>query len=559
MFYSSTLFMECTGLKIALAQLNPIIGNLEGNSWKIKDACRQAGKAGADLVVFSELVLTGYPPRDLLYKPDLICEGQKALESLVADIKGPAVLMGHVGKRENGAGKGLTNSAVLFQNGKILVQADKVLLPSYDVYDETRYFQAAHHPVICELSGTQLGITICEDIWNFPDFYDQDIYHSNPVDELVQAGADIILNVSASPYRVGRWHTRRKLGQHIVDQFKKPFVLVNQVGGNDDLLFDGHSFALSASGEVIAQARGFEEDLIVVDLAKGKSDVRSTPECDEEEIFHGLVMGVRDYLNKCGYRKAVVGLSGGIDSAVVAAIAVEALGADNVMGISMPSQYTVDQSISDADRLAKNLSMEFSVVAIEELFEQYKKLLSPLFPGMAEDVTEENIQARIRGNILMAVSNKLGSMVLSTGNKSEMSVGYCTLYGDMAGGLSVISDVPKMKVYALANWINREKEIIPQAIIERPPTAELKPDQTDQDSLPPYELLDPILEGYVEKHWSVERLIGEGYEAEVVRKVVRMVDSNEYKRNQAAPGLKVTAKAFGSGRRNPIAQKFRRS
>jgi NAD+ synthetase len=550
--------MERTGLKIALAQLNPTIGDLEGNSRKIEDACRQAGKVGADLVVFSELVLTGYPPRDLLYKPDLICEGQKALESLVARIQGPAVLMGHVGKRKNGAGKGLTNSAVLFQNGRVLAQADKVLLPSYDVFDENRYFQAAHHPVIYELSGIKLGITICEDIWNFPDFYDQNIYHSNPVAELAQAGADIILNISASPYRVGRWQTRRKLGQHIVDQFKLPFVLVNQVGGNDDLLFDGHSFALSASGKVIAQAKGFEEDLIVVDLEQGKSDVRPTPECDEEEMFRGLVMGIRDYLNKCGYSKAVVGLSGGIDSAVVAAIAVEALGAESVMGISMPSQYTASQSISDAERLAGNLGLSFSVVAIQELFEQYKKSLSPLFSGMAEDVTEENIQARIRGNILMAVSNKLGSMVLSTGNKSEMSVGYCTLYGDMAGGLSVISDVPKMKVYALAHWINRDKEIIPQAIIERPPTAELKPNQTDQDSLPPYEVLDPLLEGYVEKHWSVERLIKEGYDAEVVRQVARMVDSNEYKRNQAAPGLKVTAKAFGSGRRNPIAQKFRR-
>lgn len=555
-FSSSTLFTERTGLKIALAQLNPTIGDLEGNSRKIEDACRQAGKTGADLVVFSELVLTGYPPRDLLYKPDLISEGQKSLESLVARIQGPAVLMGHVGNRKNG--KRLANSAVLFHNGKILVQADKVLLPTYDVFDETRYFQAAHHPVIYELSGIKLGITICEDIWNFPDFYDQDIYHSNPVEELAQAGAEIILNISASPYRVGRWQTRQKLGQHIVGRFKLPFVLVNQVGGNDDLLFDGHSFALSASGEVIAQAKGFEEDLIVVDSGQGKGDLRPTPECDAEEMFRGLVMGVRDYLHKCGYRKAVVGLSGGIDSAVVAAIAAEALGAEQVMGISMPSQYTASQSISDAERLAGNLGISFSIVAIEQLFEEYKKSLSPLFPGMVEDVTEENIQARIRGNILMATSNKLESMVLSTGNKSEMSVGYCTLYGDMAGGLSVISDVPKMKVYALANWINRDKEIIPQAIIKRPPTAELKPDQMDQDSLPPYDILDAILEGYVEKHWPIERLIEAGYEAEVVRKVAHMVNSNEYKRNQAAPGLKVTAKAFGSGRRNPIAQKFRR-
>ena len=545
-------------MKIALAQLNPTIGDLEGNSEKIIQACEASERGGADLVVFSELVLTGYPPRDLLYKPDLICAGHKSLEALIAHIKGPAVLLGHVGERNKGAGKGLTNSAVLFQNGKILAQADKVLLPSYDVFDETRYFQAGDQSVVCELSGTRLGISICEDVWNFPDFYDQDIYHSNPVEELVYAGADIILNVSSSPYRVGRWQTRLKLGQHIVNRFKKPFVLVNQVGGNDDLLFDGHSFALSATGEVIAQARGFEEDCVVADMNRGTGEIRSIPECDEDEIYRALVMGVRDYLHKCGYRKAVIGLSGGIDSAVVAAIAVEALGAEQVMGISMPSPYTASQSVDDAQLLAINLGISFSVVPIEELFEQYKKSLVPLFPGKSEDVTEENIQARIRGNLLMAVSNKLGSMVLSTGNKSEMSVGYCTLYGDMAGGLSVISDVPKMKVYALADWINREKEIIPQAIIERPPTAELKPNQTDQDSLPPYEVLDSILEGYVEKHRSIEQLIQEGFDEEIVRRVVRLVDSNEYKRNQAAPGLKVTAKAFGTGRRNPIAQKFRR-
>ena len=546
-------------MKIALAQLNPTIGDLEGNSRKIEDACRSGEQIGADLVVFSELALTGYPPRDLLYKPELISEGQTALACLVSKIQGPAVLLGHVGKHEGAIGKGLTNSATLFHRGKILAQADKVLLPSYDVYDETRYFQAGSRPVVFEGLGKKLGITICEDIWNFPGFYDQDIYQSNPVEELVQAGAEIIINVSASPYCVGRWQTRLELGRHIVKQFHLPFVLVNQVGGNDDLLFDGHSFALSANGEVIAQAKGFEEDLVGVDLEKGQGDLRPTPEGDEEEMFRALVMGVRDYLNKCEYQKAVVGLSGGIDSAVVAAVAVEALGAKNVMGLSMPSQYTADQSISDAEHLANNLGIAFKVVAIRKLFDEYRESLSPLFPGMAEDVTEENIQARIRGNILMAVSNKLGSMVLSTGNKSEMSVGYCTLYGDMAGGLSVISDVPKMKVYALADWINRDREIIPRAIIERPPTAELRPNQTDQDSLPPYEVLDPILENYVEKHWSVNRLIEEGFDAEVVRQVVRQVDLNEYKRNQAAPGLKVTAKAFGSGRRNPIAQKFRKN
>ena len=545
-------------MKIALAQLNFTIGYLEGNANKIESACRDAERKGAGLVVFSELALTGYPPKDLLYKPDLISEGEKTLEKLVANLKGPAVLVGVVCRHGGGAGKGLTNSAVMFQNGQVLARADKILLPSYDVFDETRYFQPGNRAVICEWADKKLGITICEDIWNFPDFYDQDIYHSNPVEDLVGRGAEVIVNLSASPYRVGRWQTRMNLGKHIAQNYQRPFVLVNQVAGNDDLLFDGHSFALSAEGEMLAQAKGFEEDLVIVDLDQGHGEKHPTPQCDEEEIFRGLVMGVRDYLNKCGYTRAVIGLSGGIDSTVVLAVAVEALGAENVMGISMPSQYTASESITDAEQLAQNLGVRFSVVPIKELFEAYKKLLNPLYPDKPEDVTEENIQARIRGNILMAVSNKLGSMVLSTGNKSEMSVGYCTLYGDMAGGLSVISDVPKMKVYAIAEWINREKEIIPRNIIVRPPSAELRPDQTDQDSLPPYEILDPILEGYVEKHWSVDRLIEEGFDAEVVRQIVRKVDNNEYKRNQAAPGLKVTAKAFGSGRRNPIAQKFRR-
>lgn len=549
--------MERTVLKIALAQLNPTIGDLENNARKIEEAVRASGEAGAELVVFSELTLTGYPPKDLLYKPDLILEGQKALESLIARIQGPAVLVGHVGQLYGRTGKTLTNSATLFQNGKILTQIDKILLPSYDVYDEARYFQAGGQPRVIELAGRKLGITICEDIWNFPGFYDQDIYHSNPVAALVEDGADVILNLSASPYRIGRWQTRLALGRRIVNRYKMPFILVNQVGGNDDLLFDGHSFALSATGEVIAQAAGFEEDRVMVDLKQNTGDLRPTPLCDEEEMFAGLVMGVRDYLHKCGYQKAVIGLSGGIDSALVAAIAVQALGAEHVMGISMPSPYTADQSVSDARRLAENLGIDFTVLPIATLFEEYKQSLAPVFSGMAEDVTEENIQARIRGNLLMAVSNKLGSMVLSTGNKSEMAVGYCTLYGDMAGGLSVISDVPKMKVYALARWINREKETIPQAILDRPPTAELRPNQTDQDSLPPYEELDPILEGYVEKHLSPDQLIAEGFDVEVVLQVVRKVDSNEYKRNQAPPGLRVTGRAFGSGRRKPIAQKFR--
>jgi len=546
-------------LKIALAQINPTIGDLAGNARKIEARVQDAQSAGADLVVFSELALSGYPPKDLLNQPEFISENQKFLDDLIARLKGPAVLCGHIQKRPEGAGEGLYNSATLFQNGKILSTAQKILMPTYDVFDELRYFQPGKTATLCDFAGVKIGITICEDIWNFPGFCDQIGYCRNPVKELVEKGAQMILNVSASPYCLGRWQVRQNLGRHIAQAFGVPLVLVNQVGGNDDLLFDGHSFALSDQGELLAQAAGFVEDLVMVDINSGSGDIRELPDSESAEMFNALVMGVRDYLNKCGYSQAVIGLSGGIDSAVVAVIAAHALGAENVTGISMPSQYTADESISDAERLAKNLGMQFSEVPIKALFENYKETLKPLFDGKPEDVTEENIQARVRGNLLMAVSNKLGSMVLSTGNKSEMSVGYCTLYGDMAGGLSVISDVPKVQVYQLARWINRKQEIIPENIITRPPTAELRPNQTDQDSLPPYEVLDPILEGDVENHLSVAQLIGQGFDPQVVKEVVAKVDRNEYKRNQAAPGLKVTAKAFGSGRRVPIAQKFKRS
>jgi len=544
-------------LKIALAQINPTIGDLAGNARKIEDRVRDAASAGADLVIFSELAICGYPPKDLLNQPDFIFENEKCLEGLIARLKGPAVLCGHIQKKSQGSSQSLCNSATLFQNGTILAEAQKILLPAYDVFDELRYFQPGETVALCDFGGVKMGITICEDIWNFPDFRDPRGYPRNPVEELVEQGAQMILNIAASPYHLGRGQTRQNLARHIAQTFGVSLVLVNQVGGNDDLLFDGHSFALSAEGKLMAQAAGFAEDMVLVDMNSGAGDIRQLPDSEPEELFNALVMGVRDYLNKCDYSKAVLGLSGGIDSAIVAVIAAQALGADNVTGISMPSQYTADESIRDAEQLAKNLGIKFSKVSIKELFDSYKTTLKPLFNGKPEDVTEENIQARVRGNLLMAVSNKLGSMVLSTGNKSEMSVGYCTLYGDMAGGLSVISDVPKMKVYQLARWLNRDQEVIPMNIIERPPTAELRPNQTDQDSLPPYEVLDPILEGYVENHLSVAQLIDRGFDPQVVKDVVAKVDRNEYKRNQAAPGLKVTAKAFGSGRRVPIAQRFK--
>ncbi len=544
-------------MKIALAQINPIIGDFDGNSQKICERVNQAENLGADIVVFSELVLCGYPPKDLLEKPDFVENNEKALQELISKIHGPGVLLGCLGAIQKVSGKGLSNSAVLFKNGNILVRSDKILLPTYDVFDELRYFDPGEKPVVFDYLGKKIGLTVCEDIWCLPEFGTQPQYHRNPVEELINMGAEAIFNISASPYHVSRWKTRQKLAQSISNKYEVPIILVNQVGGNDDLLFDGHSFVISSKGKIVVQAPGFVEDLRVCDLENDSGKIERVPEFEEEEIFQALSMGVKDYLNKCGYQRAVIGLSGGIDSAVVTVIAVNALGKENVEVLSMPSQYTASQSIQDAERLTKNLGIKFTMIPIRELFESYNKSLKPIFGDQPEDVTEENIQARIRGNILMAVSNKLGSMVLSTGNKSEMSVGYCTLYGDMAGGLSVISDLPKTKVYQLAKWINKEKEIIPNTIIERPPTAELRPNQKDQDSLPPYDILDDILEGYVENHLGLNDLIQKGFDSDLVKEIIARVDNNEYKRQQAAPGLKITGKAFGSGRRFPIAKRYR--
>ncbi len=543
----------------ALAQINPTIGDLEGNVEKIRHAIVAAGEKGADCVLFPEMAVSGYPCRDLLDKPEFIKAHSRLVQQVIEQTRGPAVLLGHFDECPRKAGKQLVNCATLFQDGKVLARHEKLLLPAYDVFDELRYFQPGEVPVVATLNGMRIGITICEDIWNVPGFFDRDCYTRQPVSELAASGVDCLVNLSASPYRMGRGGRRQELGRSIVSKTKTPFLLVNQVGGNDDLLFDGHSFALAPDGEVLAQSPGFEEDLLLVDLGKPAGEL--TPWADDmnEEVYQALTLGVRDYLNKCGYKRAVIGLSGGIDSSVVAVLAAEALGAENVTGISMPSGYTASASMEDAEALARTLGIRFETIPILPLFEQYKETLKPLFDDEPEDVTEENIQARIRGNLLMAVSNKWGSMVLSTGNKSEMSVGYCTLYGDMAGGLSVLSDVLKTRVYQLARWINRNGEVIPQRVIDRPPTAELRPDQTDQDSLPPYEVLDAILEAYIEQHQSLDDIMGQGFDAELVREITSKVDNNEYKRNQAAPGLKVTGKAFGSGRRIPIAQRFRKN
>ena len=541
-----------------MAQINPTIGDLEGNLGRIRNAIEKGGALGADLVVFSEMALSGYPCRDLLDKPEFISANAQALERLIQQARGPAVLIGHFAERQADTGKRLANCATLFENGAVLARHEKILLPAYDVFDELRYFQPGDKATVILFKGQRLGITICEDIWNIPGFYDRDGYPRNPVTELAREGVDCLINLSASPYRIGRGVRRLELAREIIKETGAPLLLVNQVGGNDDLLFDGHSFALNSAGETLAQARGFEEDSVLVDLQSPANEATAWERCEEEEIFKALVLGVRDYLNKCGYKKAVLGLSGGIDSSVVAVIAKEALGADHVTGISMPSVYTADASQEDAQALARCLGIRFETIPIGSVFGAYKDSLRGLFGDTPEDVTEENIQARIRGNLLMAVSNKWGSMVLSTGNKSEMSVGYCTLYGDMAGGLSVISDVLKTRVYRLARWINRGSEVIPDRVLTRPPTAELRPNQTDQDSLPPYDVLDAILEAYVERHESVEEIARLGYDPALVREVTGKVDNNEYKRNQSAPGLKITGKAFGSGRRLPIAQRFRK-
>ncbi|MBF0290705.1 MAG: NAD+ synthase [Nitrospinae bacterium] len=543
-------------MKIALAQLNPVIGDFRGNVRKIANACETAARLGAQLVVLPEMAVSGYPPRDLLTIPKFVDENQRALDWLISTVRGPAVLTGHFTRTADGSGKNLANSATIFRDGKILAATRKILLPSYDVFDELRYFTPGEKPLIYALDGVKIGVTICEDIWNMPGFQDASPYARNPVSEITALGADIIVNISASPFRLNRPALRVRLGREIVKSSGLPFILVNQVGGADDILFDGHSFALSPTGEIAAMAKGFEEDLAFVDTSTWKGDIRSTASCEAGELENALVLGVRDYLGKCGFTKAVIGLSGGIDSSVVAVIAVKALGPQNVTGISMPSQYTADASVEDAKKLAENLGMNFHVIPIQPLFSEYGRSLSQLFTGMSEDVTEENIQARIRGGILMAASNKFGSMLLSTGNKSELAVGYCTLYGDMAGGLSVISDVFKTRVYELARWMNRDKEVIPARSITRPPSAELRPDQTDQDSLPPYDALDEIVERYVELREDPESIINERLPRDVVTDVIRKVDANEYKRSQAAMGLKVTDKAFGSGRRMPVAKRI---
>lgn len=543
-------------MKTALAQFNPTVGDFDGNTARILELAREAKSRGADLAVFSELCLCGYPPQDLVERPVFIERNRTELLRLAKSIALPSIV-GFVGKAQDDTGKPVANSAALIANGKILFEQRKMLLPAYDVFDETRYFQPAHTQHTFRLDPEILGITICEDCWNDKSFWPQRLYDRDPVAELVGKGSTLLLNISSSPYTIDKRGLRHDMLRAIAIEHKVPVVYVNQVGGNDSLIFDGSSVAFLPDGRVGALAKSFEEDLVLFDTTSGVGDIR--PQSDDElgAAYRALVVGTRDYVRKCGFRKVVIGLSGGIDSALVAAIAVEALGAENVLGVGMPGPYSSEGSLRDARRLAENLRIQFMALPIRDTFSTYLKDLAPVFDALPEDATEENIQARIRGNLLMAISNKLGSLVLSTGNKSEMAVGYCTLYGDMAGGLAVISDVPKSMVYELANFANRERELIPPEIFSKPPSAELRPNQTDQDTLPSYDILDRILKAYIEDLRSPEEIAElSDIPLDLVRSVALRVDQNEYKRKQAPPGLKVTSKAFGVGRRFPLAQKF---
>jgi NAD+ synthase (glutamine-hydrolysing) len=547
-----------TGIvKIALAQIDPTVGDFTGNLEKIIAASRRASDRGARLTVFSELAICGYPPADFLEKPSFLARCRSAVDELAAATRDlpTAVLAGVALPTDREDGKPAFNAAVLLDRGRLLLEQHKCLLPFYDVFDEQRYFSASGPQKIVELEGVRLAVTICEDAWNDKNFWPRRLYSVDPVEELMKQHPALHINLSSSPF----WHSKRALRREMLAAIARrdgiPVLMCNQVGGDDSLIFDGSSLALNGSGELIAQGKSFEEDLVLVDPFNASSVTLPT-EDDTEAAYRALVLGTRDYVRKCGFRKVIVGLSGGIDSALVAAIATEALGAENVIGVGNPSPYSSQGSVDDSRMLAANLGIRFELIGITDLFQEYQKALAPLFAGLAPDITEENLQARIRGTIWMALSNKFGALVLTTGNKSEMAVGYCTLYGDMVGALAVIGDLVKTRVYAVCHWLNREREIIPKAILTKPPSAELRPGQMDTDSLPPYEILDPILEAYVERYETPEQIARErGFSIDLVQQVVRLVERSEYKRQQAAPVLKVTSKSFGMGRRFPIAVK----
>ena len=543
-------------MKIALGQINPTVGDFSGNASKIVEFSRRAQASGAGLILFPELSVCGYPPRDLVERSSFVAHNRETVDRIAAETRGIAVICGLVTPANSSTGKAVMNSAAWLIDGKVAFVQSKMLLPTYDVFDEMRNFAPAKNQELFPFCGNRMAVTICEDAWNDKHFWRKQLYQVDPVDSLIKAGGNFVLNISASPFWIGKRELRRDMLASIARQHKVPVVLVNQVGGNDSLVFDGSSLVLNREGQVIAQGRSFEEDLIYFDSQSLTGEMHEQIAGEEASVYSALVLGTRDYMKKCGFRKAIIGLSGGIDSALTAVVATDAVGPENVIGVGMPGPYSSQGSIDDARALATSLGIRFELLSINPAYDAYRQTLREVFAEQKEDVTEENIQARARGTLLMALSNKFGAIVLSTGNKSELGVGYCTLYGDMVGGLAVISDVPKTLVYRLSEYVNSRRPVIPRATLEKPPSAELRPDQKDSDSLPPYEILDAILDDYVEDSHPAERIAADrGFDIAVVRRVLRMVDRAEYKRQQAAPGLKISPKAFGYGRRFPIAAK----
>jgi NAD+ synthase (glutamine-hydrolysing) len=543
-------------MKIGMAQINPLVGDFAGNAAKIEAYASRAHDEDCDLVVFSELALSGYPPRDLLEKDDFVQAGLAALAHIVKRIQGIGVICGYVDRNPAAAGKPLFNAAVLFENGRILHRACKRLMPTYDVFDESRYFEPGTENGVVDFRERRLALTICEDVWNDKEIFERPLYHSDPVAAMSAAGADLLVNVAASPFDLTKPAFRERMLAAAARKYRLPVVFANQVGGNDSLVFDGASSAFDTDGRLVARAAEFAEDLVVFDTEALTGQIRPQSATTTEAVYRALILGTRDYVTKCGFSNVVIGLSGGIDSALVACIAAAALGAANVHTVFMPSRYTSKDNFVDTRSLAANLGVSYQVIPIGEIFDAFARPLCPDFDPAHPGITEQNIQARIRGTLLMGISNRDGCLVLSTGNKSELAVGYCTLYGDMNGGLAVISDVPKTLVYEICRHVNRGGEVIPRRIIDKVPSAELAPDQTDQDDLPPYDLLDRLLEGYVERGKSAADLAAEGFDPQLVNEVIRRVERSEYKRRQAAPGIKVTAKAFGEGRRLPLAKRF---
>ena len=542
-------------MNAGIAQINTTVGDFAGNTDKILHAYRELVKKGADFVVTPELAVCGYPPMDLVFRSGFIAAAERHVNALAADAGDVPLIVGTVEPNTARHGRPCCNSAVVLQNGRRIATAHKSLLPTYDVFDEGRYFEPAAQVTIANIAGHKTGITICEDLWT-AEYLPRDYYGRSPVDELKKAGINLLLNLSASPFEAGKPARRRAMLGGIAKDLGIPLVYANLVGGNDQLVFDGHSLAFDRDGAVVAQLAGFREDIALVTIPAAGNTVIA-PDDEVRDVHEALVLGLRDYLAKCGFKQVVIGLSGGIDSAVTAALAVAALGKENVLGVTMPGPYSSQGSVDDSIALARNLGIECRTVPIGGGFGAMEKQLAPVFTSTKPDITEENLQARLRGMTLMALSNKFNRMVISTGNKSEMAVGYCTIYGDMAGGLALLSDVPKTMVYALADYINRHAEIIPRSTIDKAPSAELRANQKDQDTLPPYDVLDEILRLYVEEQLTATEIADRGFDADTIRWVTHKVDINEYKRQQAAPGIKVTSKAFGIGRRVPIAQKFR--